>query len=171
MTRTPRLPYRIGHGFDLHRLEPVAPAGSGRPLILAGVPFNFERGPVGHSDGDAVLHAVTDALLGAIGWDDLGSLFPDTDPRYDGADSSIFVRAAMRVIQEQGYRLGNLDVTVICEEPKIGPRKRELIESLARLLEVEPSQINIKGKTHERVDAIGESRALAVHALALLIAV
>lgn len=168
MTRPRTATFRVGHGYDLHRLEPVAPAGEGRPFRLAGVAFNFERGPVGHSDGDAALHALTDAILGALGWDDLGTLFPDNDPRHDNADSSVFLRAAVRLMHEHGYELGNADITIICEAPKIAPRKRELVESLSGLLECDPSQVNIKGKTHEKVDAVGEGRAIEVHAVVLL---
>ncbi len=169
MTRPRTATVRVGHGYDLHRLEPVAPAGNGRPFRLCGVNFNFERGPVGHSDGDAGLHALTDAILGALGWDDLGSIFPDHDPQHDNADSSQFLRAAVRLMREHGYELGNADITVICEEPKISPRKGELLEALCAMLECDPSQVNIKGKTHEKVDAVGEGRAIEVHAVVLLI--
>ncbi len=89
------LPFRIGHGYDLHRLEPVAPAGEGRPFVLGGLRFDHDRGPVGHSDGDALLHAITDALLGALGLDDIGQLFPNTDPDWDGADSWLFLGVAV----------------------------------------------------------------------------
>jgi 2-C-methyl-D-erythritol 2,4-cyclodiphosphate synthase len=160
--------FRIGHGYDLHRLEPIAPAGAGRPFILAGVRFDHDRGPVGHSDGDAVFHAVTDALLGAIGAPDIGQLFPDDDPRNAARDSSVFVGEAMRRVRAAGFDVANLDVTVICERPKIGPRKHDLVASLARRLGCDVSQVNLKGKTHEQVDAVGEGRAIEVHAVALL---
>ncbi len=163
------LPFRIGHGYDLHRLEPVAPAGEGRPFILGGVRFDHDRGPVGHSDGDALLHAITDALLGALGLDDIGQLFPDTDPAWDGADSRVFLHAAVERVRDAGYEIGNLDATVILERPKIGPRKAELRTVLAELLGVEVAQVNLKGKTHERVDAVGEGRAIEVHAVVLLL--
>ncbi len=159
---------RIGHGYDLHRLEPIGPKGPGRPFILAGVRFDHPRGPVGHSDGDAVYHAVTDAILGALGQADIGELFPDTDPRNEGADSSRFVKEAVARMRPLAWRIGNLDVTVICERPRISPRKREMIANLARLLGCDASRINLKGKTHEQVDAIGEGRALEVHAVVLL---
>ena len=110
---------RIGHGFDLHRLEPVAPQGPGRPFILAGVRLDHPCGPVGHSDGDVIYHAVTDAILGALGQADIGQLFADTDPRHEGADSTLFVQAAVERMREAGYGIGNLDVTVICQRPKI----------------------------------------------------
>jgi len=159
---------RIGHGYDLHRLEPLAPAGAGRPLILGGMPLGGDVGPVGHSDGDVLFHAVTDALLGSVGHADIGQLFPDTDPRHDGADSEIFLRAAVDVLQDAGYGLINLDATVICERPRIGPIKERLIDNLARVLLCDRSRINVKGKTHEGVDAVGEGRAIEVHCVVLV---
>lgn len=159
---------RIGHGYDLHRLEPQAPHGAGRPFVLGGIPFDHPTGPVGHSDGDAVLHAVTDALLGAIGEPDIGQLFPDDDPRHDGQDSGVFVQEAMRRVCERGFQIGNIDITVVCERPKIGPRKAEMINHIASLLGCESGEVNLKGKTHEGVDAIGEGRAIEVHVVALL---
>jgi 2-C-methyl-D-erythritol 2,4-cyclodiphosphate synthase len=162
------LPFRIGHGYDLHRLEPVAPAGEGRPFVLGGVRFDHDRGPVGHSDGDALLHAITDALLGALALDDIGQLFPDTDPTWDGTDSKVFLSAAMDRVRSSGYVIGNLDATVILERPKIGPRKAEIRTLLAGLLDLPESRVNLKGKTHERVDAIGEGRAVEVHVVVLL---
>ncbi|MAB73022.1 MAG: 2-C-methyl-D-erythritol 2,4-cyclodiphosphate synthase [Planctomycetaceae bacterium] len=161
-------PFRIGHGYDLHRLEPIAPDGSGRPFVLGGLAFEHDRGPVGHSDGDALLHAITDALLGALGEEDIGQLFPDTDPTHDGADSRRFLDAARRRVDEAGFEIGNLDATVILERPKIGPRKQELRLQLATLLDVDPNRVNLKGKTHEKVDAVGEGRAIEVHVIVLL---
>lgn len=159
---------RIGHGYDLHRLEPVGPEGPGRPFVLAGVHFDHPRGPVGHSDGDAVYHAVTDAILGALGQADIGELFSNTDPQHEGADSARFVEAAIARMRLLEYAIGNLDITVICEQPKIAFRKPEMITNLARLLDCDESRINLKGKTHEQVDAIGEGRAVEVHAVVLL---
>ena len=160
---------RIGHGYDLHRLEPVAPDGAGRPFVLGGVRVPHDRGPVGHSDGDALLHAVTDAILGAIGQPDIGQLFPDTDPAWSGKDSAHFLTEAVRRMQAAGLRVGNLDATVICERPKIGPVKSQIREHLARLLGVSTEAVNLKGKTHEKVDAVGEGRAIEVHVVALLV--
>ena len=163
------LGYRIGHGYDLHRLEPTHPQGKGRVMILGGVRFEkHPSGPISHSDGDAVYHAVTDAVLGALGLPDIGQLFPDDDPRHEGADSAMFVRDAAEKMAACGFALNNLDITVICETPKLGPHKQQMIANLARLLQCEPPQINLKGKTHEKVDAVGEGRALEVHAVALL---
>ncbi len=161
-------PVRIGHGYDLHRLEPIAPQGAGRPFILAGIRFDHPLGPVGHSDGDAVYHAVTDAILGALGEADIGQLFSDTDPRYEGADSKTFVEAAVAAMGEAGYTMGNLDITVICQRPKIAPSKPEMIANVARLLGCSVQRVNLKGKTHEEVDAVGEGRAVEVHAVVLL---
>ena len=159
---------RIGHGYDLHRLEAHPPAGSGRPLILGGVSLEHPVGPVGHSDGDAVLHAVTDALLGAIGASDIGQLFPDDDPANEGRDSSEFLTAAMHLVADAGYSLGNIDVTIICEAPKISMHKDAMIQNIASLLGCDAGRVNLKGKTHEGVDAIGEGRAIEVHVVVLL---
>ena len=159
---------RIGHGYDLHRLEPLPPEGAGRPFILAGIPFNHDRGPVGHSDGDAVAHAVTDALLGAIRGPDIGELFPDTDDAWENADSMPFIARAMELVRESGRCVVNLDVTVICERPRIAPAKAAMIEALASVLGIDPGQVNVKGKTHEKVDSIGQGKAIEVHAVVLL---
>ena len=159
---------RIGHGYDLHRLEPIAPAGAGRPFVLGGLRIDHDRGPVGHSDGDALLHAVTDAILGALAEPDIGQLFSDRDPRWDGADSTIFLTEAVRRMKARGLRIGNVDATVICERPKIGPVKDAMRARLAALLGADLGAINIKGKTHEKVDAVGEGRAIEVHVVALL---
>lgn len=163
---------RIGHGYDLHRLEPIAPgAGSnrgGRPLVLAGLPFDSPVGPVGHSDGDALFHAITDALLGALGLDDIGTLFPDSDPANDGRASIDFVREAVRLVREAGWSIGNLDCTVVLERPRLRARRDELRRAIAAALGVEPERVNVKGKSHEGVDAIGEGRAIEVHAVVLL---
>ncbi|TVQ61349.1 MAG: 2-C-methyl-D-erythritol 2,4-cyclodiphosphate synthase [Phycisphaerales bacterium] len=179
MTDAP--PIRIGHGYDLHRLEPLdappAPSAAGkpssdaqpvRPLILGGVRLEHDRGPIGHSDGDALYHAVTDALLGAIAEPDIGQLFPDTDPRHDGAESRVFVAEALRRVRAAGYAVGNLDATVILERPKLGAHKAAMRVNLAELLGVDISRVNVKGKTHERVDAVGEGRAVEVHAVVVL---
>lgn len=160
---------RIGHGWDLHRLEPLAPDGAGRPLRLGGVAFEHDRGPVSHSDGDALLHAITDALLGAIGEPDIGQLFPDTDPAHENADSAAFLAQACRRVAASGWQLSNLDATIICQHPRISPRKGEILQQLASLLDCDLDQLNLKGKTHEHVDAVGEGRAIEVHVVVLLI--
>jgi 2-C-methyl-D-erythritol 2,4-cyclodiphosphate synthase len=170
MAEAPHPPYRIGHGYDLHRLEPRPPKGQGRAFILAGVTFpDHLMGPVSHSDGDAVHHAVTDAILGALGLPDIGELFPDDDPKFKGADSSVFVREAASQMAARGFAVVNLDVTIICETPKIRPRKQDMIANLARLLGCDRAQVNLKGKTHEKVDAVGQGLAVEVHVIALLV--
>ncbi|MFO0826949.1 MAG: 2-C-methyl-D-erythritol 2,4-cyclodiphosphate synthase [Phycisphaerales bacterium] len=164
----PLLSFRVGHGYDLHRLEPQPPSGRGRPFILAGVKFDHPVGPVGHSDGDAVYHAVTDAILGALGLPDIGQLFPDDDPRWNGQDSRLFVVEAAARLRDAGWALSNMDITVICERPKLSPHKRSMIDNVADALGVPHEQINLKGKTHEKVDAVGEGRAVEVHVVALI---
>ncbi len=180
------LPMRIGHGWDLHRLEPRPPVGKGRAMIVGGVKLPDptpgggggwgvgERGgapvgPVGHSDGDVLYHAVTDALLGALGQQDIGQLFPDTDPKHEGQDSAVFLEEAVRRVHVAGYVVGNLDTTVVLERPKIGPHKERIRANLARLLGVPPDRVNVKGKTHEKVDSVGEGRAIEAHACVLLL--
>lgn len=160
---------RIGHGYDLHRLEPIgAGPGAGRPLVLGGVRLVHDRGPVAHSDGDALYHAVTDALLGAIAEPDIGQLFPDTDPRHDAQDSEVFLVEAVRRVKARGLRIVNLDATVILERPKLSPHKDAMRTNIARVLGVDVSSVNVKGKTHEKVDAVGEGRAVEVHVVVLL---
>ena len=155
--------FRIGHGFDLHRLEP------GHPLVVAGQTIEHDRGCVAHSDGDVVLHAVTDAILGALGQEDIGQLFPDDDDQWKDADSAVFLKEAMRLMAHAGYRLGNMDITIILQSPKLSPHKQAMRETLVKLLECDLSQVNIKGKTHEKVDALGENRAIACHVVVLLL--
>jgi 2-C-methyl-D-erythritol 2,4-cyclodiphosphate synthase len=157
------LPYRIGHGFDLHRLE------EGYDLIVGGCKLEHDKGCVAHSDGDVVLHSVTDAILGALGMDDIGQLFPDNDPKWKGADSVIFVDEAVKRMHEAGYEVGNMDITVILQRPKLSPHKQAMKEKIAKLLKCDLSRVNLKGKTHEKVDAIGEGRAIGCHVVTLLI--
>ncbi|MEM8756821.1 MAG: 2-C-methyl-D-erythritol 2,4-cyclodiphosphate synthase [Planctomycetota bacterium] len=161
---------RIGHGYDLHRLEPLAPDGPGRPLVIGGLRLEHDRGPVGHSDGDALLHAVTDALLGAVAGPDIGDLFPDTDPALDNADSFVFLARALEIVRSAGFEPVNLDATVVLERPKLGPHKRAIADRLAGALGLPADRVNVKAKTHERVDAVGEGRAIEAHAVVLLAA-
>ena len=153
---------RVGIGYDIHRLV------EGRPLILGGVEIPFERGLVGHSDADAVCHAVTDALLGAAAAGDIGRHFPDTDPRWNGASSIELLRAVAALVRECGFEIGNVDVVVVAERPKIGPYAEEMVASVADAVGVAPSLVNIKGKTNEGVDATGRGEAIATHAVAML---
>ncbi len=157
-----QLPYRIGHGFDLHRLE------AGLKLVIGGEHIEFDLGCAGHSDGDVVYHAVTDAICGALGQPDIGQMFPDNDQQWKGAESKVFVAEADRIMREHGYVIGNLDVTIILEKPKVGPHKEKMRRNLAFLLGCEESQVNVKGKTHEGEDSIGEGRAIACHVVVLL---
>ena len=153
---------RIGHGFDLHRLIPDC------RLIVGGVHIAHDLGCDAHSDGDVICHAVTDAILGALGQDDIGQLFPNDDPLWSGADSSRFVKEAVKRMRQAGYAVGNLDVTVILERPNLGPHRLTICTNLAELLGCELLQVSVKGKTHEQVDALGEGRAIACHAVVLL---
>lgn len=161
-------PFRVGHGYDLHRLEVQPPSGSGRPFILGGVRLEHTHGPVSHSDGDALLHAITDALLGALARPDIGQLFPDTDPRHESRDSAEFLAEAVRLVERDGWRIANVDATVILERPKLSPHKEAMRSNVARLLGLPVERVNIKGKTHEKVDAVGEGRAVEVHVVTLL---
>lgn len=160
--------FRVGHGYDLHRLEPLPPHGRGKPLVLGGAHLTHDRGPVAHSDGDALLHAVTDAILGALALPDIGQLFPDTDPRHESQDSAEFLREAVRRASAAGWFVVNLDATVVLERPKLSPHKASMRARLADLLGVPIDRVNVKGKTHENVDSVGEGRAVEVHASVLL---
>jgi 2-C-methyl-D-erythritol 2,4-cyclodiphosphate synthase len=159
---------RIGHGYDLHRLEPVAPAGAGRALMVGGVKLEHDRGPVAHSDGDVLMHALVDALMGAIGGPDIGQMFPDNAQENAGRDSVDFVREAVVRVHRAGYRIANVDATVILERPRIGPFKDQMRVKLASLLNIPAADVNVKGKSHERVDAVGEGRAIEAHVVVLL---
>ena len=157
-----KLPFRVGHGWDLHRLEP------GYPLIIGGIDIPHERGCVAHSDGDVLLHTVVDAILGALCLPDIGQLFPDTDPKWKGARSDIFLKEAVRLMKERGYELGNIDCTIIAQRPKLSPHKETIRANLCEILGADPSVVNIKAKTHEKVDSLGENRSIACEAVVLL---
>jgi len=159
----PQVPYRIGSGHDTHRLV------EGRPLILGGVRVEHSRGLAGHSDADVVLHAVTDALLGAAGLGDIGDAFPDSEPQWAGADSALFLRETLERLKLVGWDVVNLDVTIFAQEPKLGPVKAAIRENLARLLGVELECINVKAKTGEKVGHIGRAEAMGCHAVVLLV--
>ena len=153
---------RVGLGHDTHRLE------EGRALILGGLRIEHSRGLAGHSDADVVLHAITDALLGAAGLGDIGDAFPDTDPRFRGMDSSIFVKETLTRLQAAGWRVVNLDLTIFAQEPKLGPLKAAIRRSIAGILRVEQDAINVKAKTGERVGSIGRAEAIGCHAAVLI---
>lgn len=157
------LPFRIGFGYDTHKLVEA------RPLILGGITFDYEKGLLGHSDADVLLHAICDALLGALNLRDIGYHFPDTDPRYHNADSKILLKDTYHLIKSRGYRLGNLDSTIIAEKPKINPHIPAMQEVIAELLETETEFISIKATTHEKTDAVGRGESMIAQAVALLI--
>jgi 2-C-methyl-D-erythritol 2,4-cyclodiphosphate synthase len=154
---------RIGNGYDLHRLV------EGRPLVLGGVTIPFERGLLGHSDADAVCHAVTDALLGAAGAGDIGRHFPDSDPAFKDADSLHLLGAAAAIVRQAGFAVVNVDIVVIAQKPKLAPHADAMRANLAGALGCEAAQISVKGKTNEGVDSMGAGESIAVHAVALLI--
>ncbi|MEO7156443.1 MAG: 2-C-methyl-D-erythritol 2,4-cyclodiphosphate synthase [Vicinamibacterales bacterium] len=153
---------RVGNGYDLHRLM------AGRPLILGGVTIPFELGLDGHSDADIVCHAVTDAVLGAAGAGDIGRLFPDTDPQWQGADSIALLRGAVARVREAGYRVSNVDVTVIAQQPKLLPYIEAMRANLAAALGIDAGAVSVKGKTNEGVESMGRSESMACHAVALI---
>jgi 2-C-methyl-D-erythritol 2,4-cyclodiphosphate synthase len=154
---------RIGLGHDTHRLE------AGRPLVLGGVLIPHDKGPVAHSDGDVVLHAITDALLGAAGLGDIGEWFPDNDPKWQGADSKQFVQAAAAEIRRLGWHITNLDCTIHAQQPKLMTYKAGIRESLADVLDLDVELVNVKAKTGERVGPIGREEAIAADAVVLLV--
>jgi 2-C-methyl-D-erythritol 2,4-cyclodiphosphate synthase len=153
---------RAGIGYDLHRLA------EGRKLILGGIELPFPKGPVGHSDGDALAHALCDALLGAAGLGDIGTHFPDTDPKWKGASSLRFLEHIRDLLAKNGFRIVHIDAIVITEKPKLGPHFPAMREALAKSLGIAPSTINLKAKTNETVDSIGRGEAIAAQAIATL---
>lgn len=157
--------YRIGHGYDVHRLVP------GRRLIIGGVDIPWEKGLLGHSDADVLGHALMDALLGAAALGDIGQLFPDSDPAYQGADSMKLLREVCRRLREAGYRIGNADCTVIAQAPKLMPHIPQMRERLAQACGVKVEQISVKATTEEHLGFSGRGEGIAAHAVALIQAV
>jgi len=157
------MPERIGIGYDIHRLVP----GDGVPL--GGVVLPADVKPVGHSDADCLLHALTDAILGALGAGDLGEHFPDTDDRWQDADSRVFLTEAVRMLSVAGYVIGNVDTNILLETPKLGARKDEIRETIATLLKTDVANVSIKARTHEGLGPIGASEAVAAQAIVLLL--
>jgi 2-C-methyl-D-erythritol 2,4-cyclodiphosphate synthase len=153
---------RVGIGYDLHRLA------AGRPLVIGGITVPFDKGPVGHSDGDVLAHAICDALLGAAGLGDIGTHFPDTDPKWKGVSSLRFLEHVRALLAERHRQIAHVDAVVICERPKLGPHFAAMREALAAALGVRPDHINLKAKTNEGVDAVGRGEAIAAHAVAAL---
>ncbi|NDQ55841.1 MAG: 2-C-methyl-D-erythritol 2,4-cyclodiphosphate synthase [Acidipila sp.] len=153
---------RTGIGYDLHRLA------DGRKLMIGGVAVPFDKGPVGHSDGDVLAHAICDAVLGAAGLGDIGTHFPDTDPKWKGASSLRFLEVLPAMLRKKRERIANIDAVVICERPKLGPHFPAMRDLLARALGIHPEQINLKAKTNEGVDAVGRGEAIAAYAVVTL---
>lgn len=153
---------KIGFGYDLH------PLVEGRPLILGGEKIPFDRGLFGHSDGDVVCHAITDALLGAVGLGDIGEHFPDTDPAYKNANSMDLLFQVVKKIHHAGFRVSHVDVTIIAEMPKLSPYKSHIAQNLASCLGVSLQDVSVKAKTNEKMDAVGRGEAIVVYAVALL---
>ena len=153
---------RIGHGYDVHRLV------EGRKLIIGGVDIPWEKGLLGHSDADVLLHAIADAILGAIGEGDIGRHFPDTDPAYKGADSLKLLAQVMELAAGEGYRLGNLDATIIAQQPKMAPHIQSMRENIAKVLHADVSRVNVKATTEEGLGFSGAGEGIAAHAVLLL---
>ena len=153
---------RIGHGYDVHRLV------AGRDLILGGVKIDFELGLLGHSDADVLLHAVSDALLGAAGLGDIGRHFPDTDPKYKGADSRVLLRHVVKLVVEHGYRISNVDVTMIAQKPKLKDHIPQMVANIAADLQIPESRVNVKATTEEKLGFTGSMEGLRCHAVCLL---
>jgi 2-C-methyl-D-erythritol 2,4-cyclodiphosphate synthase len=154
---------RIGEGWDVHALVP------GRPLIIGGVTVPHHLGLLGHSDADVLLHAITDALLGAAALGDIGRHFPDTDERFRGADSGALLAEAVRRVREAGYAVGNIDSTVIAQAPKLAPHIPAMVARIAALLGVAPGQVNVKAKTAEKLGPVGQGLSIEARAVALLV--
>ncbi len=154
--------FKTGFGHDQHRFTP------GKKLMLGGVRIPHDKGLLAHSDGDVLLHAICDALLGALGRGDIGDLFPDTDEQFKDADSALFVRQIMKMMERDYYRVGNIDCLIIADEPKISPHKKELKERIAALLNVPPSAVNIKATRTEGMGALSDSQGIAAQAAVLI---
>ena len=153
---------RIGHGYDVHKLV------EGRDLILGGVKIDYEKGLLGHSDADVLLHAVSDALLGAAGLGDIGKHFPDTDPQYKGADSLVLLSVVAQRVKEAGYRVSNIDVTMIAQRPKLAPHIPQMVLNIASAVGIEPNRVNVKATTEEKLGFTGEGLGMSCHAVCLL---
>ncbi len=160
-----KLPFRIGQGYDCHQLV------EGRKLIIGGVDIPHHLGLLGHSDADVLLHAITDALLGAAALGDIGKHFPDTDPQFKGADSRTLLKEAARRVVATGYRIGNIDATIIAQRPKLAPHIGAMCANLAQDLGLELNQVNIKAKTNEKMGYLGREEGINADAVALLIAI
>lgn len=154
--------FRIGIGYDIHRLV------EGRDLVIGGIKITHEKGLLGHSDADVLVHAIIDAMLGALALDDIGTLFPDTDPKYKNIDSTILLKHVYEKIKVQGYRIANIDSNIIAQSPKMMPYIPKMKNVLAQILQIELDEISIKAKTKEKLDAVGENLAIESNAVVLL---
>lgn len=154
--------YRIGIGYDIHKLI------EGRDLIIGGVKITHEMGLLGHSDADVLIHALIDAMLGALALDDIGTLFPDTDPQYMGIDSTILLKKVYEYIQDKGYAIVNIDSNIIAQAPKMMPYIPKMKEVLCKILDVKPEDLSIKAKTKEKLDAVGQKLAIEANAVVML---
>lgn len=153
---------RIGHGYDVHRLV------EGRKCIIGGVDIPYSKGLLGHSDADVLVHAVMDAIIGALALGDIGKLFPDNDPKYLGADSLILCSAVAKVMHEKGYKIGNVDATVIAQAPKMAPHILQMRENIARVLDTDVENVSVKATTEEKLGFTGEGLGISAHAVCLL---
>jgi 2-C-methyl-D-erythritol 2,4-cyclodiphosphate synthase len=154
---------RIGHGYDIHRLK------AGGTLVVGGVMVANDIGVVAHSDGDVAIHALVDAILGALGTGDIGHLFPSSDPQWKNAASRIFLQRAVAMLKQAAFEIGNVDLTVLAERPRLAPFRSEICSTLAVLLGCDPAQVNVKAGTNEGCDCIGEGKAIAAHAVVILL--
>lgn len=154
--------FRIGHGYDVHRLT------ENRKLILGGVHIPYEKGLLGHSDADVLLHAVSDALLGAAALGDIGQHFPDTDPAYEGADSLRLLSLVVSLLEEKGYAVGNMDATIIAQRPKLAAFLPDMIQNIASVCHIAPERVNVKATTEEKLGFTGRGEGIAAHAVALI---
>jgi 2-C-methyl-D-erythritol 2,4-cyclodiphosphate synthase len=155
-------PFRIGQGYDCHALVPD------RKLVIGGVTIPHRTGLLGHSDADVLLHAITDAIIGAAALGDIGRHFPDTDPRFSGADSRVLLREACKRVAQAGYLIGNIDATIIAQAPKMAPHIPDIIRNLATDLEISAAQVNVKAKTNEKLGFLGREEGIAAEAIALI---
>ncbi|MCA8911104.1 MAG: 2-C-methyl-D-erythritol 2,4-cyclodiphosphate synthase [Planctomycetes bacterium] len=153
---------RVGIGYDIHRMV------AGRKLVLGGVEIPHDKGSEGHSDGDALLHAITDALLGAAGLGDIGEYFPDNDPKWKDADSGVLLKEAFKHVKRRGWEVENIDCNIIAQAPKLKPYKSQMESRIASLLEIETRRVNVKAKTNEGMDAVGRQEAIATQAVVLI---
>jgi len=156
------VPYRIGQGYDVHALVP------GRPLVLGGVSIPHSSGLLGHSDADALLHAITDALIGAAALGDIGRHFPDSDPRWRGADSTVLLAAAAGMLVDRGWRIGNIDASIIAQAPRLAPFLPAMCRRIADVLAIDPGQVNVKARTGERLGPVGRGESIEAQAIVLL---